>query len=80
MFAYCSYDNDAMLTSANRVRRLIGPNGACPNVTRLSGIYCILISQIDIVIFSTSLLVSVSLLLVSGNFKEALKKKKLSKF
>ena len=27
-------------TSDNRVRRLIGPNGAYPDVTRLSGIYC----------------------------------------
>ena len=28
-------------TSDNRVSRLIGPNGAYPAVTRLSGIYCI---------------------------------------
>ena len=27
-------------TSNNRVSRSIGPNGACPDVTRLSGIYC----------------------------------------
>ena len=30
-----------MLTSDNQVCRLIGPNGACPDVTRLSEIYCI---------------------------------------
>ena len=32
-------------TSDNRVRRLIGPNGACPDVTRLSGIYCVIVSD-----------------------------------
>ena len=31
-----------MLTSDNRASRLIGPKGACPNVTQLSGNYCIL--------------------------------------
>ena len=31
-------------TSDNRVSRLIGPNGAYPDVARLSGMYCITIS------------------------------------
>ena len=30
-----------MLTSDNRASRLIGPKGAYPDVTQLSGIYCI---------------------------------------
>ena len=42
VFVYCRQDNDVMLTSDNRVSRLSGPNGACPDVTRLSGIYCIM--------------------------------------
>ena len=33
-------------TSDNRLSRLIGPNGAYPDVTRLSGIYCIVITVI----------------------------------
>ena len=41
VFVYCRQDNDVMLTSDNPVSRLIGPNGACPDVTQLSGIYCI---------------------------------------
>ena len=47
VFVYCRQDNDVMLTSDNRVSRLIGPNGACPDVTRLSGIYCISKSNHD---------------------------------
>ena len=31
---------DTAKTSDNRVSHLIGPNGARPDVTRLSGIYC----------------------------------------
>ena len=45
VFVYCCQDNDVMLTSDNRASRLMGPNGACPDVTRLSGIYCIQINQ-----------------------------------
>ena len=41
VFVYCRQDNDIMLASYNRVSRLIGPSDASPNVTRLSGIYCI---------------------------------------
>ena len=40
VFVYCRQDNDVMLTSDNRVSRLIGPSDASPDVTRLSGIYC----------------------------------------
>ena len=37
-------------TSDNRVSRLIGPNGACPDVTQLSGIYCIRIMEEDLIL------------------------------
>ena len=47
VFVYCRQDNDVMLTSDNRVSRLIGPSDASPNVTRLSGIYCIYLRQVE---------------------------------
>ena len=45
-------------TSDNRVSRLIGPNGAYPDVARLSGIYCIT--------FGTAVLQNISDKILSG--------------
>ena len=51
VFAYCRQDNDVMLTSDNRISRLIGPSDASPDVTRLSGIYCMpkLTKSVDLI-------------------------------
>ena len=47
VFVYCRQDNGVMLTSDNRVSCLIGPSDASPDVTRLSGIYCIYLRQVE---------------------------------
>ena len=46
VFVYCHQDNDVMLTSDNRISRLIGLSDASPDVTRLSRIYCISFSSL----------------------------------
>ena len=48
-------------TSDNRVSRLIGPNGAYPDVTRLSGIYCISIVSVTCCFCSAIIILFVNL-------------------